>query len=289
MYEMVLKMTQANNNAADASEFGSYAPAWFHRKVMDITKSMPDTWLGRRLAFIVRRFGLMTLNGPLDVRLFNHDLRLYPFRNVCERRALFTPQYFDETERTLLAERLPENPVFVDIGANVGLYSFFIAGAATGKPTILAIEPQADILERLKTNIGFNPDHGIRTLDCAVGGENGEMTLFVDRGNQGESSVKMIGDAGSETATRVPTKTLMAILEDEGIDHVDALKIDVEGAEDIILFPFFEEAPQALHPMVIVLERSDDAWHGDLRGLLNAHDYRLIAETRLNLVFEKGQ
>lgn len=288
MHDMVLKMTEANNDIAAAPAFGRHAPAWFHRKILAVTKVMPDTWLGRRLAFIFRRIGLMTLNGPLDVRLFDHNLRLYPFRNVCERRALFTPQYFDETERTLIAERLPENPVFVDIGANVGLYSFFVAGAATGTPKILAIEPQADILDRLKTNIGFNPDRGIKTLDCAVGGENGEMTLFIDPGNQGESSVKMIGDAGSETATRVTTKTLMTILADEGIGHVDALKIDVEGAEDIILFPFFEEAQQALHPQVIVLERSDDAWHGDLRGLLNAQDYRLIAETRLNLVFEKG-
>ena len=272
---------------SDGAAFGQFAPMWFHRAIMRVTTAMPDTWLGRRMAFIFRRMGLLSLNGPLDVRLFGHNLRLYPFRNVCERRALFTPQYFDERERTLIAERLPENPVFVDIGANVGLYSFFVAGKAVGEATILAIEPQKDILARLKINIDFNPGTGIKTLDCAVGGENGEMTLFIDPGNQGESSVKMIGDAGSETAVTVPTKTLMTILADEGIDHVDALKIDVEGAEDIVLFPFFNAAPETLHPRVMVLERSDDAWHQDCRGLLKSHGYELIAETRLNLVFEK--
>lgn len=287
MAEQVLDMTQTKTASAETPAFGHYAPTWFHQKILRITKSRPDSWLGRRMAFIFRRFALLTLNGPLDVKLFGHDLRLYPFRNVSERRALFTPQYFDERERTLIAERLPENPVFVDIGANVGLYSFFVAGQAKGQATILAIEPQTDILDRLKTNIGFNAQTGIKPLDCAVGSENGEMTLFIDPGNQGESSVKMIGDGGSETAIRVPTKTLLTILDEEGIDHIDGLKIDVEGAEDIILFPFFENAPTSLHPGVVVLERSDDAWHDDCRQLLTSHGYALIAETRLNLVFEK--
>ncbi len=274
---------------ASASGFGQYAPGSFQRAIMRLTAGMPDTWIGRRLAFLFRRFGLLSLNGPLDVTLFGHRLRLYPFRNVCERRALFTPQYFDLRERTLIAERMPEDPVFIDIGANVGLYSFYVADRARGKARIVAIEPQSDIFQRLTANIGFNPGVGITPLDCAVGGENGSMTLFIDPGNRGESSVRMIGDAGSDTAIRVPTKTLLTILEEEGIDRIDALKIDVEGAEDMILFPFFKEAPAHLHPGLIVLERSDDAWHQDCRALLAEHTYRLIEETKLNLVFEKDR
>jgi len=282
-------MTQSSTSSAAQTPFGHYAPMGFQQAIMRVTASMPDTWLGRRMAFIVRRFGLLLLSGPLDVRLFGCNLRLYPFRNVCERRALFTPQYFDEKERSLIAERLPRDPVFVDIGANVGLYSFFVAGAAKGKATILAIEPQADIYDRLVTNIAFNPGIGIKPFDCAVGDENGAITLFIDPGNQGESSVKMIGDSGSETAVRVPARTLLTILADEGLDHVDAMKIDVEGAEDIVLFPFFSQAPESLHPKVMVLERSDAAWHDDCRALLISHGYALIAETRLNLVFEKQE
>ena len=53
------------------------------------------------------------------------------------------------------------------------------------------------------------------------------------------------------------------------------------------VFPFFADAPEHLHPKVIVLERSDAAWHDDCRALLISHGYSLIAETRLNLVFEK--
>ena len=280
-------MTTTETSTGTDTEFGRYRPSWLQRKVMDVTMAMPDSWLGRRLAFAVRRLGLIALGGPLDVDLFGNRLRLYPFRNVCERRALYTPQYFDEQERMLIADRLSEDPVFVDIGANVGLYSFYVAGRARGQARILAIEPQRDVHARLVANIGFNPGCGIKAFDCAVGGENGTMTLFIDPSNKGESSVKMIGDAGAETAMEVPTRTLMSILDDEEIIRLDALKIDVEGAEDIILFPFFADAPVHLHPGVIVLERSDDAWHGDCRALLAEHGYELIAETRLNLVFEK--
>lgn len=280
-------MTASDAQPPHAAPFGTFAPSRFHRAIIGLTTRMPDSWLGRRLAFMIRRLGLLTLSGPLDIDRFGHRLRLYPFRNVCERRALFTPQFFDARERELIAARLPEDPVFVDIGANVGLYGFHVAAAARGRARILAIEPQADIIARMRANIGFNQGTGIVALECAVGAENGTMTLFVDPGNKGESSVKMIGDGGADAAVEVPTRTLLSILESESIERIDALKIDVEGAEDIVLFPFFAAAPPTLHPGLIVLERSD-AWHDDCRALLADHGYRLIAETRLNLVFEKA-
>ncbi|MEM8814131.1 MAG: FkbM family methyltransferase [Pseudomonadota bacterium] len=272
---------------AETSDFGRFEPSRFQRVIMRMTASLPDSWLGKRIAFALRRLALSTLSGPLDVTLFEHQLRLYPFRNVCERRALFTPQYFDARERTLIGDSLPEDPVFIDIGANVGLYSFDMAGRARGQARILAIEPQAEIFERLKANIALNPGVPIIPLDCAVGAEDGTMTLFVDPTNRGQSSVRLIGDAGSETATRVTAKPLLTILHEAGLERVDAMKIDVEGAEDMILFPFFDAAPESLHPSMIVLERSDDAWHQDCRGLLRQNGYDLVAETRLNLVFQK--
>jgi hypothetical protein len=75
-------------------------------------------------------------------------MRLYPDGNVCEKRVLFTPQYFDPLEREMLAGRLREGFRFIDIGANIGAYSLFVAAKAGPSARILAVEPQPEVFAR---------------------------------------------------------------------------------------------------------------------------------------------
>ena len=49
-------------------------------------------------------------------------------------------------------------------------------------------------------------------------------------------------------AVHVPCRPLTAILDLAGISAIDALKIDIEGAEDLALAPFLREAPSQLLP-----------------------------------------
>jgi FkbM family methyltransferase len=210
--------------------------------------------------------------------------RLYPDRNVCEKRILFTPDYFDRTEREFLASRIGPNFVFLDIGANVGGYSMAMAALAGPGARILAVEPQPRIFERLIFNIGQNPFGTVKAVDCAVADRNGEVTLFIDPRNQGESSVKIVGSTG-QTQLKVPARTLLDLVTQEGVDHVDAIKIDVEGAEDLILEPYFREAPEALWPKAILMENSVGVWQIDLPKLLNEKGYRPVAMMRRNLAY----
>ena len=74
--------------------------------------------------------------GALDVMRWGMRLRLHPIDNGCEKNLLFTPQMYETTELAALSEeifRVREQRrkfVFVDIGANVGLFSIFVAGTA---------------------------------------------------------------------------------------------------------------------------------------------------------------
>jgi FkbM family methyltransferase len=149
---------------------------------------------------------------------------------------------------------------------------------------ILAVEPQPRIFERLIFNIGQNPFGTVKAVDCAVADRNGEVTLFIDPRNQGESSVKIVGSTG-QTQLKVPARTLLDLVTQEGVDHVDAIKIDVEGAEDLILEPYFREAPEALWPKAILMENSVGVWQIDLPKLLNEKGYRPVAMMRRNLAY----
>ncbi len=65
------------------------------------------------------------------------------------------------------------------------------------------------------------------------------------------------------------------------------MKLDVEGAEDIILQRFLTDAPQALWPRAIVLEKGESRWSIDLLGFLEGKGYARVMETRNNHVLER--
>lgn len=267
--------------------FGTFAPSGTLSRILRWTRGASGGFLGRKIAFALRRLGLKSLKGrPVDVETLGARMRLYPDGNVCEKRVLFTPQYFDARERDLLAGRIRDGFLFIDVGANVGAYSLFVAALAGPRARILAIEPQPDIFARLTYNIGQNPFGTVKAIACALADKPGELTLFLDPANKGESSVRIL-NSGTSSSVRVPAMTLLGLMESEGYDRLDAIKLDVEGAEDLILEPFMRDAPEKLWPSFVIIEDSRARWQSDLDALLKAKGYRLLEQTRLNLVYER--
>src|SRR5258708_2211331 len=173
----------------DASPYGSRAPGALDRFALALTRAMPNNWLGLRLAILFRRIVTTRLGrGALDTELWGMRLRLYALGNGCEKNALFTPQMFDVMERGILADAIGqkrgESFTFVDVGANVGLYSLFVASRAANA-RILAIEPQPGILDRLRFNLAANPDVRVDVLPIAVADRDGTVDLFIDRNDSG--------------------------------------------------------------------------------------------------------
>lgn len=272
----------------DAAPFGTYAPTGLVRWAVQATRAFPDTWLTRKLVILLRRLAASRLKGaPVDIEALGARMRVLPYNNICEKRMLFNPQTFDPEELALLAARLTPGFTFIDVGANVGAYALFVASRIGSSGRVLAIEPQPVIFDRLVYNIRLNAPATIKAIACAIADRSGDVTLFVDQKNSGESSVKVVASSGA-TPMLVPARTLLDLLRDEGFERLDAIKLDVEGAEDLILEPFFADAPNSLHPQLLIVENAASQWHLDLPALLARHGYRQIAKTRLNLVFERS-
>jgi FkbM family methyltransferase len=269
--------------------FGSFAPQGIVRRVLDRTRAAGPGYLQTRLAFLLRRIAIQNLAGrPVDIEALGAKMRLYPYNNVCEKRILFTPQFFDPEERALIKARLRPGFQFIDVGANIGGYALFVAAEAGPDARILAVEPQPDIYARLIYNIRLNPFFSVKAIQCAVADKDGELTLFIDRENKGESSVKVMSRDRQGQSVQVAARTLFGLVTDEGFTRIDAIKLDTEGAEDLILEPFFHQAPEALWPGLMVLERGGTRWHVDLAALLAARGYRVLAETRNNTIFARA-
>ena len=269
--------------------FGALAPGWLDRTVMAMTKPLPDNWAGLRLAILLRRAVTMRLaypDGALDVERWGLRMRLHPRDNGCEKNLLFTPRMYEPEELAALENDIARAKgqaafTFVDIGANVGLFSLFVASRAGQQARILAIEPEPGNLRRLEFNVGANPGVPITVIPKALSDEAGVVAVELDRRDRGGTRTKKIDQAGESTGTvRVPSQTLLDVLAGEDVDAVDALKIDVEGLEDVILAPFFRDAPPRLRPRLVIIEDSRPSWKVDLMSVMRGCGYELVALSR---------
>ena len=275
--------------ANDFDAFGAHAPSGGVANLLAMTRRCDAGWLGKRKAFILRALAVRALAGrPLDVDSLGARMRLYPYNNVCEKRILFTPQYFDPAERALLESRLRDDFTFIDIGANIGGYALSVAAKAGPRARILAIEPQPEIFARLAYNISQNPFHNMKAIACAIADKDGEITLFVDRNNRGETSMRIVTPDARGGQLTVPAKTLLTLCTEEKYSRLDAIKLDVEGAEDLILEPFYSSAPEHLWPRLLLMEYSHNRWATDLGALLQARGYTETLRTKGNVAYERA-
>lgn len=132
----------------------------------------------------------------------------------------------DWPEMVVWQRVLGPGDLFIDVGANVGIYTVF--AAETGAE-VIAIEPGERAVEMLRQNLALN-GYEAEVLVAAVADRPGTMQVTVDfdMGN------RLALAAGDETLTTVPVavRTLDEIIGDRVVAGV---KIDVEGAERLVL------------------------------------------------------
>lgn len=284
-----------STSTAPSEPFGAYAPNAWRKAIIAFTRAMPDNYLGRRCAFAVRRLAFVPGDQPLDLEIDNVRFRLIRRGNLCEKRLMFTPQYFDAAELAIVRKHIADWPaahpgkpyIFLDIGSNIGAYALFIASWAGPDARVFAFEPQPHIHDRLRANLSFNALPSVSPQAIALADQTGEMTLHIDDSNSGESSLKQLDGHVTTRAVNVPTQTLLAFARQENLPHISAMKLDVEGAEDLILSPFFADAPDSLLPDLMIVENADVRWSRDIVAEAKARGYRIDQTTRMNLVLRR--
>ena len=195
------------------------------------------------------------------------------------------PQFYDPYERARLKQILFDGSVFVDIGANAGLYTLAAAPHVGTSGKVLAVEPNPAVLERLKFNVALNGlESRVIVAPVGVADAEGSFDLTLDDSNLGGSS--LVETRGARKIS-IACHTLLALAGKHGLEKIDALKIDIEGAEDKALAPFFKDAPEALHPRLLILENSPAAWKIDLSALLKDKGYAHEKTTHMNQVWAK--
>lgn len=154
------------------------------------------------------------MSHPVHLRLRTTDVSLFS-------EIVLHSEYawqFSKTPRTI-----------VDVGANIGLSPAYFANRFP-QATVLAVEPVASNFEMLLKNTAAYSN--VVPVQAALWKENADLDL-VDPG-LGAWGFQTIAHKNNQPVAKrklVPGMTLDKLMADHGIDYIDILKIDIEGAE----------------------------------------------------------
>jgi FkbM family methyltransferase len=275
--------------------FGAFQPSGSGLTLLKVAQNAPQNFLGKQIARLARGLYLRGAALPADISIGDMRLRCYLRDNTSERKFVFTPWRFDPLERDTLATSLPADGVFIDIGANVGIYTLSAALLLGARGHIVALEPNPHAYRRLVFNVeatraARSDWPRIDALEIGVADTAGPAALRIDAGNLGGGSIAgaaRFSKQGSQASLTIICRPLLEILAELAITRVDVLKIDVEGAEDVALRPFLLGADESLLPRRLIVENSEPLWKTDLPGAIAARGYRRLMRTRLNTIYAR--
>jgi FkbM family methyltransferase len=159
---------------------------------------------------------------------------------------------------------LKDAQTIVDVGANIGLFSYY-ARLNAPKARILAIEADPDTFAVLDFNLA---DQNVERLHQAAASESGAID-FYSSGISGWSSRYAVLGAQDARKVSVPSEPLSATLRKHGIEQIDFLKVDVEGAEYDILLGDGELWAIPIRNLVVEVDRSPRDKRYELEQMLS--------------------
>ncbi len=194
-------------------------PAGRYRAAAMLARTRPAPFLGR-------------MPEDLGGLLFSCDLADAIARDV-GIVGVYEPQ-----ETQLLTHLLRPGMRVVDVGANWGFFTLLSAHHVGTSGRVVSFEPDPRLFALLQRNVSLNTLPHVSTLPLAAGAVRGPVTLdgYDPSGsNRGLSRVNVQADPESDTTFVVRSETLDEVVSAQGMDVVDLVKIDVEGAEDGVL------------------------------------------------------
>jgi FkbM family methyltransferase len=163
---------------------------------------------------VVRTVRIRSFGGPVTLRSHTTDISV-------NDELLVSRGYEHLREHATTEPR-----VIVDLGANIGLVSRWLA-TAFPRARIIAVEPEPGNLDVLRRNLAPLGSRAI-LKPIAVSGARGRASIST---TSGEHGFTIVAGGGATVVAEVDVTTLGDVLAECGVSHIDVLKSDIEGSE----------------------------------------------------------
>ena len=242
--------------------------------------SLHDSHVRTRLRVAVwHHYRSNPIDRPIVVRWYE-GLRLGLFIGNDLTLPLYVGGSFEPNEFVFIGKTLMPGMVFVDGGANDGLYAM-LAGRYVGHSgRVLAVEPSSRECQRLRANVALNQLDNVLLEQAALGEEPGESHLAVAGIGREVLNALLPRHESDSTEARgesVRVETIDSLVRRHRLERVDVIKLDIEGSEvDALLGA--NETLARFEPILLVEAEEDrlatlNRTVGDLVALLEQHDY----------------
>jgi len=172
------------------------------------------------------------LGIPTTIRIPRLEVSMFlpaQWRGIYKLLYVFRELY--EPELMYIIRSLQPGDVFIDVGANVGIYTVAAARRVGESGRVISFEPASNTFSILQRNITLNHLNNVIAAQLALADKEGSRSLFyhVDASRHSLAENESIG---FETITTIGLDTFLSRNQ---IVRVNLMKIDVEGAEELVL------------------------------------------------------
>ncbi|OIO31240.1 hypothetical protein AUJ77_00315 [Candidatus Nomurabacteria bacterium CG1_02_43_90] len=250
------------------------------KSIFDLILALWQT-IFRKLVDILDALRLKRFNNYRTIETAHHGHKFSLFispKNGFIDKHIFLYGTYEPQILDLLVTYLKKGSTFVDIGANIGQHSM-LAGSIVGDTgKVYSFEPIPYIYEQFLDSLKINHfERIVHAHNVALGKENKEESLYVEKNNVGGSSiVSSKGKEGEKISITIKRGDELL----ESLSRIDMVKIDVEGYEYEVLVGIKKTLKK--HKPIIVLEFSGKLYSekggtdgGAILSLLRELDYAM--------------
>lgn len=179
---------------------------------------------------------------------------------------------------------IKKGDMVMDIGTHVGIFSLFAAKTAE---KVYSFEPMPENFTMLSENIRLNGAKNVVAVSQAVASSAGEKELFIDATNQGGHSLYThLGT--KDSLVTVTTLSLEDVFLRYGIEKVNFLKIDCEGAEYDILFHCPKEVLAKIEKISMEYHVIDESRNAvTLKKFLENNNFSVVVSDKLSMLYAR--
>lgn len=169
-----------------------------------------------------------------------YGIKIFVNRNDTAGNIILRGGNPEQVEIDTILRNIKEDSVIVDVGACYGEYTLILANKCKNG-LIIAVEPNPYHFELLKKGVEINGFKNIILINKALSDKEGIADFYMgDKHLEGstlfkDKMIKELGHGISFEKISIDVTTLDKLCDELGINKIDILKLDAEGAEFRIL------------------------------------------------------
>ena len=198
------------------------------------------------------------MSNPNILKYRNEIGTFYSFKTDCAfHHCLSRGNVWDAEILNSVVDFIPNEGTILDIGSHIGSHSIFYA-KKRHRCTIHAYEPQTQIRKLLELNVQENNFSNIIVHDFGLDfkSDGYPAHLRVDYNSTDGANFGGLGITNDPSGEKIVIKTV----DSQKLDNVKYIKIDVEGAEDLVVYGA-RETIEKYHPVLFIEQSTKNLKH----------------------------